>query len=628
MSPMAATRDSATVSHSASGERGTAPVHPALIQSQRAGQRQWWLWGVGAAVTVLLTIQMSSSFSVFPAHPAESTYIDTLNWSLRGLIALLLLAGACGIYQQVYSFRLRHRLLEAEKLFYLIGDSGSDLIAIVDTHGRRLYNSPSYERLLGYSMEELKDTSGLDQIHPEDRAQVIAAAEEAKRTGTGQRLEYRIRHKDGTWRILESTASAVRDEGGEIDKFIIVNRDITSQREQAREILRQKEEQLRQAQKMEAVGRLSGGVAHDFNNLLSVIIGYAEDLELRLDPADRLHKEAVEVRKAGERAASLTRQLLAFSRQQMLQPRVLDLNGVVADLARMLGRLIGSDIEFHLALDPQLGRVKADQSQLEQVVMNLVVNARDAMPEGGRLTVATQNIHLRETGADRVPAAEPGSYVQLTVTDTGTGMDAQTLAHIFEPFFTTKAEGKGTGLGLATVAGIVNQCGGHIAASSEPGKGASFRILLPRTTDAVMAAGPKPRPAPPAATRNTVLLAEDDAALRELISEMLRRCGYHVLAAATPADAWQIAQDSRGPIHLLLTDIVLPGMKGPVLAEAVCRNRSETRVLYMSGYSDDDPKARGLLPADALLLPKPFTTEALLLAVSEALWPSGVETLH
>ena len=628
MSPMASTRDRATGSHSASAGRGSAPVHPALIQSQRTGQRQWLLWGAGALVTVLLTVQTFSFFSVLPARPAESTYIDTVNWSLRGLIALVLLAGVCGMYQQVHSFRLRHRLLEAEKLFYLIGDSGSDLIAIVDTRGRRLYNSPSYERVLGYSMEELKNTSGLDQIHPEDRAQVIAAAEEARRTGTGRRLEYRIRHKDGTWRILESTASAARNERGEIDKFIIVNRDITAQREQAREILRQKEEQLRQAQKMEAVGRLSGGVAHDFNNLLSVIIGYAEDLELRLDPADRLHKEAVEVRKAGERAASLTRQLLAFSRQQMLQPRVLDLNGVVTDLARMLGRLIGSDIEFRLALDPHLGRVKADQSQLEQVVMNLVVNARDAMPEGGRLTVATQNIELRETDGDRVSHAEPGSYVQLTVTDTGMGMDAQTLAHIFEPFFTTKAEGKGTGIGLATVAGIVKQCGGDIAASSEPGRGASFRILLPRTTDAVTTAALKSRPAPPAATRNTVLLAEDDVALRELLSEMLKRSGYRVLAAATPADAWQMAQDFRGPIHLLLTDIVLPGMKGPVLAEAACRNRPEMRVLYMSGYSEDDPKARGLLPADALLLPKPFTTDALLLAVSEALSLSHVEALH
>jgi PAS domain S-box-containing protein len=514
-------------------------------------------------------------------------------------------------------------MAEAEKLFYLIGESGSDLIAIVDTQGRRLYNSPSYERLLGYSQEELKTTSGLDQIHPDDRAQVIAAAEEAKHTGTGRRLEYRIRHKDGSWRILESTASAVRDERGVVDKFIIVNRDITAQREQAREILRQKEEQLRQAQKMEAVGRLSGGVAHDFNNLLSVIVGYAEDLELRLDPTSGLRKEAEEVRKAGERAAALTRQLLAFSRPQVVQPRVLDLNGVLSDLTRMLRRLIGSDIALVLDLDPQLGRLKADQGQIEQVVMNLVLNARDAMPDGGRITVSTRNFELSERHAGEMPGAEPGSYVQLTVSDTGVGMDAETLARIFEPFFTTKEQGKGTGLGLATVAGIIKQGGGHIAASSEPGKGTTFHLLLPRTAEGMVAAALKPRPAPPAGTRNTVLLADDDGALRELISEMLTRNGYRVLAAATPLEAQRLAREFREPIHLLLTDIVLPGMKGPALAEAVSRSRPEMRVLYMSGYSEDDPKARGLLPAEAVLLHKPFTTDDLLLAVGEALALAG-----
>ena len=620
--------DRPTGLRSESGASGSTPVHPAFIQLRRTGQRQWWLWGAGALVTVLMVLETSSLFFSLPARAGQSVYAETLRWSVSGLIALVLLAGICGIYQQAQTVRLRHRLSEAEKLFYVIGDSGSDLIAIVDTNGRRLYNSPSYEKLLGYSQEELKDTYGLDQIHPADRSEVIAAAEEAKRTGKGRRLEYRIRHRDGSWRIFESTASAVRDHRGEIDKLIIVNRDITAQREQAREILRQKEEQLRQAQKMEAVGRLSGGLAHDFNNLLSVIIGYAEDLELSLDPADRRRKEAEEVRKAGERAASLTRQLLAFSRQQVLQPNVLDLNSVVADLARMLRRLVGSDIEFALELDPLAGRVKADQGQIEQVVMNLVVNARDAMPEGGRLTVATRNIELRYSDADQLPGADPGEYVELTVTDTGTGMDAQTLAHIFEPFFTTKEEGKGTGLGLATVAGIIQQSGGHVAALSEPGKGSSFRILLPRTAEPVLIAGPKFRPSPPTATRNTVLLAEDDGALRELISEMLTRSGYRVLAAATPAEARRIVREFSGPIDLLLTDVVLPGMKGPDLAEAVSRRWPEMRVLYMSGYPELDPKARGHLPADAPLLHKPFTTEALLRAVSEALSPSVAETIQ
>jgi two-component system, cell cycle sensor histidine kinase and response regulator CckA len=627
MRPMASLRDDSMGSSAASRISGSALTHPAFIQSLRTGQRSWWLWGAGAVAVVFTVLETVPSLAV-PAGPGQSVYSDALNWSVRGLIALILLAGVCGIYQQLHTFRLRRRLLEAEKLFYLIGDSGSDLIAIVDTSGRRLYNSPSYEKVLGYSQEYLKQTSGLDQIHPDDRERVIAAAEEAKRTGTGRRLEYRIRHKDGTWRVFESTCSAVRDDRGQIDKLIIVNRDITAQREQAREILRQKEEQLRQAQKMEAVGRLSGGVAHDFNNLLSVIIGYAEDLEVSIDPSDRRHKEAGEVRKAGERAASLTRQLLAFSRQQALQPQVLDLNIVVGNLARMLRRLVGSDIEFAVELDSQAGRVKADQGQIEQVVMNLVVNARDAMPEGGRLTLTTRNIELRDTEADRVPGAEPGSYVELTVIDTGTGMDTQTLTHIFEPFFTTKEEGKGTGLGLATVAGIVNQSGGHVMASSELGKGSSFRVLLPRTADAFVVAGPRRRPSPPVASRNTVLVAEDDGALRELICEMLTRSGYRVLGAATAVQAQRIDREFTGPIDLLLTDIVLPGMKGPALAQAVSGHRPEIRVLFMSGYSESDPTARWHLPADAPLLRKPFTTDTLLRAVSEALAPSIAEPVH
>ena len=609
------------------GAQGSS-THPAFIRPQAPGRRQWWLWGAGAMATVLIVLESSSLFFAASPPPGQSVYSDTLNWSLRGLIAMLVLAGICGAYQQIHTLRLGRRLLEAEKLFYLIGDTGSDLIAIVDTRGRRLYNSPSYEKILGYSPDDLKDTSGLDQIHPEDRARVIAAAEDAKRTGSGHRLEYRIRHRDGSWRIFESTCSAVRDHRGKIDKLIIVNRDITAQREQAREILRQKEEQLRQAQKMEAVGRLSGGVAHDFNNLLSVIIGYAEDLEQNLDPAGRLHHEAEEVKKAGDRAASLTRQLLAFSRQQDLQPQVLDLNAVISDLARMLRRLIGSDIEFAVDLNPLAGRIKADQGHIEQVVMNLVVNARDAMPEGGRLIVSTRNVDLNALDAALTPGVEPGSYVELTVADAGVGMDARTLSRIFEPFFTTKEEGKGTGLGLTTVAGIVNQCGGHISATSEIGKGSSFRILFPRTHEAVAAIKPRFRPAPPAATHNTVLLVEDDGALRELIAEKLTRSGYRVLAAATPAEATRTAREFSGPIDLLLADVILPGMRGPSLAENLARLRPEMRLLYMSGYSELDPRSRHNLPSDAPFLRKPFTSDGLLLAVSQALSPSVPEAVH
>ena len=589
--------------------------------------RSYLRW-VRAAAAFSLTVALVYSILV-PSSPQLPNHPQLLfiGWSGQGLIVLLLLGAAYGIYQQIQSFRLRGRLIEAEKLFYLFGESGTDLIAIVDTRGNRIYNSPSYYTVLGYTPEDLKDTSGLDQIHPDDRALVVAAADAAKSQGTGRRLEYRIRHRNGTWRIFESTCCPVRDYSGQVDKLMIVNRDITAQREQAREILEQKEEQLRQAQKMEAIGRLSGGVAHDFNNLLSVIIGYAEDLEENLEPSGRLHKEAEEVRKAGERAASLTRQLLAFSRHHELERRVLDLNQVIGDLAKMLRRLIGSDIEFSLHLDPLAGRIKADQGQMEQVIMNLVVNARDAMPDGGRLLVSSGNIRLAAGDLARFPGAAPGDYTELTVTDTGLGMDALTLTHIFEPFFTTKEEGKGTGLGLATVAGIVTQCGGHIGATSEPGKGSTFRVLVPQTREALLSPGMKRRTLTATSVEHTVLLAEDDGALRELIADVLSRNGYRVLDAATPGAALRVLREFHAPIDLLLSDIVLPGMKGPELAAAVASIRPEIRVLYMSGYSETDPKTRQCLPTSAPFLCKPFTTETLLQAVSEAISPSIPEAV-
>jgi two-component system cell cycle sensor histidine kinase/response regulator CckA len=606
--------------------RAAGPAPP--LEFRQSALLHWPTLGVSAAATVFIVLGGLSA--VLSGSATATPWVDgaTITWSVTSFLLAILCAAIYSVYQKVSSYRLRHRLFEAEKLFSLIGDSGSDLIAIVDTEGRRLYNSPSYEKLLGYSQEDLKNTFGLEQIHPDDRANVIAAANEAKRTGSGRRLEYRIRHRDGSWRIFESTCSAVRDHSGKIDKLIIINRDITAQREQAREILRQKEEQLRQTQKMEAIGRLSGGVAHDFNNLLSVIIGYAEDLEQNLDPSGRLRKEAEEVRKAGERAASLTRQLLAFSRQQALQPQVLDLNKIVADLARMLRRLVGSDIEFAVELDPLTGRIKADQGQIEQVMMNLVVNARDAMPEGGRLTVSTRNFDLHPSDAAQIPGAEAGMYVELSVADTGIGMNAETLSHIFEPFFTTKAEGKGTGLGLATVAGIIQQSGGHVLASSRPGNGSCFRILLPRTAESVAETVLKVRPTVPSASRNTILVVEDDGALRELVDEMLSRNGYRVLTAATPVIAQRIAREFEGTIDLLLSDIVLPGMKGPLLAQSIIEVCPGIRVLYMSGYSDVDPKSRQSLPAGSPFLRKPFTTDTLLLAVGEAIAPAVTEPVH
>jgi signal transduction histidine kinase/CheY-like chemotaxis protein len=389
--------------------------------------------------------------------------------------------------------------------------------------------------------------------------------------------------------------------------------------------LAEKEEQLRQAHKMEAIGRLSGGIAHDFNNLLSVIIGYADELEGCEGGTDRQRKHAEQIKKAGLRAASLTRQLLAFSRQQVLQPRVLDLNGTISDLGKMLRRLIGEDVEFVLELDPTLGKVKVDHGQIEQVIMNLVVNARDAMPEGGKLTIATTNLQLSKKQTEKMPYVQPGSYVQLTVTDNGTGMDPVTKAHIFEPFFTTKEKGRGTGLGLATVYGVVKQSGGYIWVFSELGQGTTFKICLPTVAEAASAVSPKTQSVKAAKVLGTILLVEDEDSLRELISELLTRHGYRVLSASTGAQALEILRTVNDRVHLLLADVVLPGMSGVALAKTLSASLPELRVLYISGYSEFQSYGHGGLPPGDRLLQKPFTMETLLREVSEVLSSTRVE---
>jgi signal transduction histidine kinase len=377
------------------------------------------------------------------------------------------------------------------------------------------------------------------------------------------------------------------------------------------------EKQLRQAQKMEAIGKLSGGIAHDFNNLLNVIIGYSEDLQDRLAPDDPVCKNVAEIKKAGERAASLTRQLLAFSRQQVLAPRILDLNAVVLEVEKMLRRLIGEHIELRTALDPALGRTRADQGQIEQVIVNLAVNARDAMPNGGRLTIETANIDLDEGFARTHNPQMPGAYVLLTVSDTGIGMDPQTQARIFEPFFTTKELGKGTGLGLSTVYGVVRQSDGHIWVYSEPGQGSTFKIYLPRTGDAVPAAKPLAGPSTSLRGTETILLVEDENALRELVHTLLTDSGYTVLQADHPDRAIDIARTHNGPIQVLLTDAVMPGMNGRALAEQLARVRPEMKVLYMSGYTGFTHP--GVLDPEMTVLQKPFTREAMLRKLREVL---------
>jgi PAS domain S-box-containing protein len=833
--------------------------------SRRIERREWWLLSTAIAITLLLTIGIASFLPVFMHSQNEWESSLALRQAVWGLLGMVLLFDLYTIYQQLQIHRIRRQLTARERLFRLITENAADMIAVVDTEGRRLYNSLSYQKVLGYSPSELQQSSSFEQVHPEDRERVAAAGAEARRTGKGKALEYRMRHKDGTWRVLESTSSVIRSGKGKPDLLVIVNRDVTDHkraedalraehdllralidnmpdliyvkdtgsrfvlanralaqlmgaknpedllgksdfdyfprelatafhsdeqtilqsgkplvnqeervvdaegnakwlstskvplrnrqgevrgiigigrditvRVQAEEALRLSERsfrsvvegapygifrasldgrflrvnsalqemlgyrsptdllnanlgdhifrnradfhqlvkllgsdaefknvemewkrkddfpitvlcsgrrvegvdenstynevfvediterrvlerQLRTAAKMEAVGQLSGGIAHDFNNLLGVIIGYSEMLGRKIDHDNPLREYIEEIEKAGQRAASLTRQLLAFSRQQILSPKVLNLNELVSDMVKMLPRLIGEDIAVTTELDPAIGRVKADQGQVEQVLMNLAVNARDAMPSGGSLTIGTADVELDEMAARLYPGAKAGNYVVLSVTDSGVGMNSETLQHIYEPFFTTKEVGKGTGLGLATVYGIVKQSGGYIWVDSEVGKGSTFQIFLPRVEEAVTHAPKEASPTPVMQGNETILVAEDAEPLRKLARTFLEQRGFQVLTASSGEDALQVAAKFPGKIHLLLTDVVMPGMNGRVLSEQLLPKRPGMKVLYMSGYTDSFIAGHGVLEEGTHLLHKPFTEEVLISKVCEVL---------
>jgi two-component system, cell cycle sensor histidine kinase and response regulator CckA len=378
------------------------------------------------------------------------------------------------------------------------------------------------------------------------------------------------------------------------------------------------EDQLRQAQKMEAVGMLAGGVAHDFNNLLTIINGYSQLILNHLGPGDANRQFVEQIMKAGERAAALTRQLLAFSRRQVLQPKVLDLNRLVTGLSIMLQRLIGEDVDLRLELGPDLGRVSADPSQIEQVLMNLVVNARDAMPQGGAVTIETANVTLDGLYAGRHIAVKPGAYVLLAVSDNGSGMDAGTQARLFEPFFTTKGAGRGTGLGLSTVFGIVKQSGGSVEVVSQPGQGSSFKVYLPRIDQPVALETDGPE-AQASRGSETILLVEDDDMVRTLVHETLQRQGYKVLDSAGPLEARRLAENHRAPVDLLITDVVMPKISGRELAEQMVRERPSMKVLYMSGYTESAVVNSGILKTEVAFLQKPFTPAALIEKVREVL---------
>jgi two-component system cell cycle sensor histidine kinase/response regulator CckA len=477
-----------------------------------------------------------------------------------------------------------------------------------DTHGAITYGNPQVLRIFGMSEGEALGHGWLARLHPDDVEPVTTGWAAALREQREYAHEYRLVMTDGTIRWVNCRSAPLHDGEGRMVGNVGTIEDITLRKEL--------EAQLRQSQKMDAVGQLAGGVAHDFNNLLTVIKMHVELALEDLGAGHPLHADILEVARAAGRAAALTRQLLAFSRQQVLQPQVIDLNVVIADLQKMLARLIGEDIDFTLDLADDLGFVLADPGQLEQVLVNLAINARDAMPRGGSLTIATRNVELSPLEASRHPDARPGPYVAVALRDTGAGMTPDVQARIFEPFFTTKELGKGTGLGLATVYGIVTQSGGFLDVKSAPGRGAVFTVYL----SAVSSGGEAPvRSVAAAAERaggtETILLVEDEDAVRAVARRVLTKYGYSVIEARDGGQALAFLGTHDGAIDLVLTDAVMPQMSGLELAAALGRLRPSLPVIVMSGYTDVDLVRRGALDSGAPILTKPFTVESLLTAV-------------
>jgi PAS domain S-box-containing protein len=502
-------------------------------------------------------------------------------------------------------------LRRSERRFRELIENSTDAVSLIDATGQVLFSSHSISPILGYGVEERLGQDVFELMHPDD----VVATKEAFR----KLLEYptevvtlqvRYRHKEGAWRWLEASGKNLLHEPS-VRALVVNYRDITDRK--------RLQEQFYQAQKMEAVGRLAGGVAHDFNNLLTAIIGYS-DIVLEKLPAHSDHRRAIqEIKRAGERAALLTKQLLAFSRQQVLSLQILDLNHVVSEMGRLLRRVIGEDIELVTVPALSLGRVKADPTQLEQVLMNLAVNARDAMPHGGKLTIETSDTQVDDNFATDPVKATPGPYVLLTVSDTGCGMDPETRARAFDPFFTTKEKGKGTGLGLATVYGIVKQSGGYIWIFSEQGQGTTIKIYLPRVEEVAEHAQTHEVEAQPSLGTETILLVEDNPSVRQLTSRLLRAKGYDVLAAKSGKEALALADKHPGTISLLLTDVVMPQLSGQDLAKQLLRKRPHLKILFMSGYAGIAPGDQAVTDPDTAFIQKPFNADQLARRVRDVL---------
>lgn len=562
----------------------------------------YWLSGIVKAITAIvsvttaiLLVRLVPTALALPSPSAFATSTENLavaNETLKNEIT--------------QRMRTEEALRASESRLAGILNTADDAIISIDANQHiKLFNQGA-ERIFQYSDSEVINQP-LELLLPLRFASIhrqhvveFGNSPDVSRA-MGQRREIHGRRKDGAEFSAEATISKLKL-GDEIS-FTVMLRDITDRKNL--------EEQLRQAQKMEAIGRLAGGIAHDFNNLLTAIIGYSQVAMSRLDSSDSVYSAIEQVDKAAQRAATLTSQLLAFSRRQILQPKLLDLNDVVNDMNRMLQRLIGEDVKLVTVVQPSLGTVMADPGQIEQVIVNLAVNARDAMPQGGKLTIETANVELDENYTRTHAQVEPGSYIMLAVSDTGSGMDVETMSKIFEPFFTTKEVGRGTGLGLSTVYGIIKQSGGHIWVYSEPGQGTSFKIYLPRVEGMPEMLGLDAGHLTLMRGSETILLVEDEEAVRKLAREILEMNGYTVLEASNGDDALRMAHDPENKIDLLLTDVVMPDTSGKELANQLGITMPHIKVLYMSGYTDNTIIHHGVLDAGIAFLQKPFTPSSL-----------------
>jgi PAS domain S-box-containing protein len=568
----------------------------------------------------MLALSIAAIVSVGWLRP----HLRTEDFVYRAAILGLFLS-TFGVLLRFFTAQFQHALDalgKSEAQYRTIVETSPDAIVLTDMDGRILTGNQKFAEIHGYDSLEEMQAQGLTSISltaERERERLLEDLSQVREKGTISNDEYEMLRQDGTSFPMEIAASMLHDPSGKPGSILAVGRDITERK--------RLEAQFRQAQKMEAVGRLAGGVAHDFNNLLTVIHGYtaiihgdlASDAPLNRAARRSMLADLSEVARAATRAATLVDQILAFSRRQVMRPMVLDLNELVQDAEKMLRRLIGEDIDLRTILTPSLGKVKADPAQIEQVIMNLAVNARDAMPCGGQLTLETANVDLDEDYVRTHPVSQPGPYVMFAMSDTGFGMDEQVLSHLFEPFFTTKDVGKGTGLGLAMVYGIVKQSGGYIWPYSEPGFGTTFKIYLPRVAtepeviELKQASESLPR------GNATILLVEDEAMVRGVAHHVLERQGYTVLTAGHPGEALPLSNQYGGPIDLLITDVVMPGMGGRDLAERMTSSYPEMQILYMSGYTDDTIVHHGVLEPGVNFLQKPFSPTSLVRKVRDVL---------